>query len=518
MIKIFGKIFDELFSSGEDNKPVFLASSSDMGKMDADCVKTQNISFAELMEKAAQSAFDCITLNCKDINKIVILCGNGNNGGDGYILGRLFSEAGFNVCVIKILNAGDLSDEKLQEILSGSDIIIDAVFGTGFKGQLMGEALRVIKFANHAQSKKIALDVPSGVDCDTGTAAQNSFKADLTVTFEFIKRGMVSYPAAGFTGDVEVVSIGFGKETRDIILDNSEKSILLTYDYVKKMFDYCILDKRKSRNTNKGDFGKLLAICGSKNMTGAAYFASMGALRTGVGLLYLSSEEKALDILQTKLNEPVFMPIDFYNFESIIKSLNNVGANALLIGPGLGVENSSKIIDMLNDTCDINIKTIIFDADGINALCGNINILYELKAEKILTPHPGEMARLCKAAGFIGIDSPADVQENRITAASDFARKYNCTLVLKGANTVIAGKNGGIYINPTGNPGMSKGGSGDILAGMIASYCAQGADPITSACIAVYFHSLAGDIASRKYSETGMLPSDMLNIIAEIQK
>ena len=297
-----------------------------------------------------------------------------------------------------------------------------------------------------------------------------------------------------------------------------EKSILLSHDYIMKLFDDRVNYKRKKRDTNKGDFGKLVAVCGSKNMTGAAYFASMGALRTGVGLLYLASEEKAVDILQTKLNEPVFMPLNFDNPESIIKSINNINANALLIGPGLGIENSKKIIDIINEICGVNIKTIIFDADGINALCGNINILNGLKAEKILTPHPGEMARLCKAAKFDGINSPADVQENRITAAFDFARKYNCTLVLKGANTVTACKNGGVYINPTGNPGMSKGGSGDILAGMTASYCAQGADPESSACIAVYFHGLAGDIAAQRYSEAGMIPSDMLNIIAEIQK
>ena len=496
MIKLFNKT----------NEPVFLADSSDMKKMDEDCVRRQEISFDELMQRAAKSVFDCV-IRLGSINKAAILCGKGNNGGDGYILGSLLSGIGVDVCVIDM--SGGLSDEKLQEILSGSDIIIDAVFGTGFRGELSGEALRVIKAANQTECKKISIDVPSGVDCDNGAADINSFRADLTVTFEFIKRGLVSYPAAEFTGDIEIVSIGFGKETRDIIFDNHRESILLSHDYIKSLVN--VNDKRKSRNTNKGDFGKLLAVCGSRNMTGAAYFAAMGALRTGVGLLYLASEEKALDILQTKLNEPVFVP-----FADIAESLDNY--NAVLIGPGLGIENSKKIIDIIAGARIARPpQTIIFDADGINALCGNINILNEIKSEKILTPHPGEMARLCQV-------SIEEVQNNRITAASDFARKYNCTLVLKGANTVIAGKNGGIYINPTGNPGMSKGGSGDILAGMTASYCAQcspckqGADPVSSACIAVYLHGLAGDIAARRYSGAGMLPSDMLNIIAEIQR
>jgi NAD(P)H-hydrate epimerase len=530
------------------SETICLAGSADMKKMDADCVKRQSISFADLMERAAAAVFDCIARRglTGGRNRITILCGPGNNGGDGHILGRLFTETGYDVRIInisKISNISEefLSDTELQKILAGSDIIIDAVFGTGFRGELTGEALRVIKCANEicrggnlppADSRRaplrISVDVPSGVNCDDGTADENSFEADLTITFEFIKTGLVSYPGAGFAGEIETVSIGFTKETRDIIFENPRKSILLTRDYAKiSRTDLLTRDcakfsrttaGRPYRNTNKGDFGKLLAICGSKNMTGAAYFAAMGALRTGVGLLYLASEEKALDILQTKLNEPIFVPLDFDRPAALRHPSKEGNFDAVLVGPGLGIENSRKII-----SCLPRASSIIFDADGINALCGNINILHELsesQTDVMLTPHPGEMARLCRAAGtgFESVNSPADVQKNRVNIASDFARRYNCTLVLKGANTVIAGRCGDIYINPTGNPGMSKGGAGDILAGMAASYCAQGIDPVKSACIAVYLHGLAGDIAARRYSETGMMPSDMPDIIGELQK
>ncbi|MCL2095432.1 MAG: NAD(P)H-hydrate dehydratase [Oscillospiraceae bacterium] len=304
----------------------------------------------------------------------------------------------------------------------------------------------------------------------------------------------------------------------------SKEPVLLSRDYIRKLFDFD--GRAKERDTNKGDFGKLLAVCGSKNMTGAAFFAAAGALRCGVGLLYLASEEKALDILQTKLNEPIFVPVNFEKPEEIIKIPENIKPSAVLIGPGLGVENSLKftnaLLDLFKQNYNINkiIKSVIFDADGINSLCLNINILETLSSvtEIILTPHPGEMARLCIAAKFDGVNSPDDVQKNRVNIASVFSRRYNCVLVLKGANTVISGKNGDIYINPTGNPGMSKGGSGDILAGMAASYCAQGVDPVISACAAVYLHGLAGDYAARRYSERGMLPSDMLDIIGELQK
>ena len=569
MIKITG-------GSDAPSEPVYLAVSGDMRRMDEDAVKRQKISYSDLMEKAAQSVFDWITAQSlkppemRGISAATILCGAGNNGGDGYVLARLFGESKNNktsVTVlnifgeppkseaalaqydkltgiidknksgnIKILKCSGLSDENLQDILRRSDIIIDAAFGTGFKGGLEGEARRVIKLANgvvtdanRAGITKIAIDVPSGTDCDTGRADINSFKADFTLTFEFIKRGLVSYPAAEYAGVIAVLHIGFTKETKNILINslnsinnpnNQNKSVLLSRDYIKGLFESQVSQAhRRTGNTNKGDFGRLLAVCGSKNMTGAAYFAAMGALRTGVGLLYLASDIKAVPVLQSKLNEPVFVPVDYNMREENIKILSGIPANAVLIGPGLGLENGREIINILSRLINTQNppKTIIFDADGINALCGNINILREVKAEKILTPHPGEMARLCKAAGF-EINSPAGVQSDRIHLAVDFAEKYNCVLVLKGAGTVIAVQNGDVYINNTGNPGMSKGGSGDILAGMIASYCAQGTEVAEAACLAVYFHGLAGDIAAERYSETGMLPSDMLNIIAEIQK
>ena len=571
MMKFYKKI---KINNINEYEPVYIANSDDMRKMDEHAVKILNISFTELMEIAAKSAFACISeyinFNKSDFQNmsIVILCGTGNNGGDGYVLGKLFADSEYseksvtsiavlnisdkpprseaalfhynrlnslkglkNSNDIKILSCIELSDENLQEIFFGSDIIIDAVFGTGFKGALEGEALRVIKFANDAHNHKanknklrIAVDVPSGVDCDSGKASAYSFEADMTLTFEFIKRGLVSYPGAEYAGEVVVVPIGFTQQTREII---NKHSILLSPDYIKNIFDNR-RNKRKFKNTNKGDFGKLLAICGSENMTGAAYLSAMGALRTGVGLLYLASDRKIMPVLQSKLNEPVFIPLDYNynncydnNAEQIINILSEDAFDSVLIGPGLGLENGEKIISSLKKINYSNhnhrAKTIIFDADGINALCGNINILHEVKVEKILTPHPGEMLRLCRAAGF-DIKSVSDVQEDRMNISAAFAEKYNCILVLKGAGTVIAAPNGDIYINSTGNPGMSKGGSGDILAGMIASYCAQGIKPTDSACLAVYFHGMAGDIAAERYSETGMIPSDMLNILAEIQK
>ena len=512
---------DIIFGENTNREPaVYLCDSQLMRRMDEDTVRRKNITFSQLMQSAAASLHKYITetndINdtngLNKINDVVVICGKGNNGGDGRILALLLSDNGIKVTVIEtseVLTADDLSDEILQKIFSQSDIIIDAVFGTGFTGELPSNVSRILKFANSVdiKAKRIAIDIPSGVDANDGTADINAFRADETLTFEFIKRGLVSYPGVEYAGKIVVLPIGFPDVTRELAKENA-KSILLSWEYIKRLLP----ERRK--NTNKGDFGRLLAVCGSKNMTGAAFLSAMGALRTGVGLLYLASPVNIIPVLQAKLNEPVFVPLDFSNSEAYINdTLAELNKNinmydAVLFGCGIGRGAESYM--MLDEVIKNHNKTIIFDADGINTLCGNIDILNEINAHKILTPHPGEMARLCN----ITVEA---VQNNRINIASDFAKKYNCTLVLKGALTVIADSNGDIYINPTGNPGMARGGSGDILAGMIASYAAQGIKAADAACLGVYLHGLAGDIAKRRLSELGMLPSDLLDILPEIQ-
>ena len=492
------------------NDIIYLCDSQTMRLMDEDTVRQKNITFEQLMQDAANALFKYI-LSSNDMNavkNIAILCGTGNNGGDGRILSRLLSDTGISVSVIESSQFADMGDEKLQEIFSQSDIIIDAVFGTGFRGELPCGVSRIFKMAHNKNinAKRIAVDIPSGVNANDGRVDRNAFMADETLTFEFIKRGLVSYPGAEFAGKIVVLPIGFPEKTRDMAKHSDNRAILLSRDYIRNIFP------KRNKNTNKGDFGRLLAICGSRNMTGAAFLSSMGALRTGVGLLYLAAPDCIIPVLQTKLNEPVFIPLDFS--EAAIKSTLDMLSrdiniyDAVLFGCGSG--RGGEVYAMLDKAVKNYNKIIIFDADGINALCGNINILNEISAQKILTPHPGEMARLCNV-------TPKDIQQDRVNIASDFAKKYNCTLVLKGALTVIASGEGDIYINPTGNPGMAKGGSGDILAGMIASYAAQGISAADAACLGVYLHGLAGDIAKDRLSELGMLPSDLLDILPEVQ-
>lgn len=505
-------VFDKKIKSGEKIY-LYLCDSQTMRKMDEDCIAQKDIAFGQLMEDAADALFDYIAASHANLSGMTatVLCGKGNNGGDGRILCRRMLEAAANAFVIDItgdLSENDLSDEKLQEIFSKSDIIIDAVFGTGFRGKLPVHVSRIFRIANGANitAKRIAVDVPSGVNANDGTADTDAFMADETLTFEFIKRGLVSYPGAEYAGKIAVLSIGFPEDTRKLAEHSADKAILLSEEFIKNIFP------RRKKNTNKGDFGKLLAICGSENMTGAAYLSAMGALRTGVGLLYLAAPEKIIPVLQTKLNEPVFMPLRFVESEkaATVKMLGeNINLyDAVLFGCGVG--RGTEVFEILDGAVKNHAKTIIFDADGINALCGNIDILSAINAEKILTPHPGEMARLC------GV-TPRDIQSDRINIAVDFAKKYKCTLVLKGALTVIAESCGDIYINPTGNPGMAKGGSGDVLTGMIASYAAQGISAAYAACLGVYLHGLAGDIAKSRTSESGMLPSDLTDILPEIQ-
>ena len=266
-----------------------------------------------------------------------------------------------------------------------------------------------------------------------------------------------------------------------------------------------VLPKR-SVNTNKGDFGRLLMYCGSRDMTGAAVLSALGALRSGCGLVNIARDRATLDILKTRLTEPVFSPVSEENKTEEVLMLSQK-ASAILIGCGLGRDESDR--DVLYSLIKNAHCSLIIDADGINLLCENKHILREAKKIPVLTPHPLEFARL------IG-KSVEEVQNNRLAFAKQFAKDCNCIVLLKGASTVIASADGKVAINTTGNPGLSKGGSGDVLAGIIASFTAQGISPFDSAVAGAYLHGKAADILKGEISEYGLLPSDLPLAVAKL--
>ena len=466
-----------------------------------------NIPAYDLMKNAAQAILTEIkNRSCLFENKkVIILCGKGNNGGDGYAVGKLMLEENLHAVCANVFSAEPSSEEarrfkseyealggkvivgegEIKSSLKDCSVCLDCIFGTGFSGDILRESVvgRIIDFANGAEVLRIAADAPSGVDSLDGCVAESTFKADVTVSLSRAKPGLYSYPAIGFCGEVKVCDINIPNEVYERFPHTCEVG---GDEYVPSVIP------RRCVNANKGTFGRLLSVVGSRNMTGAASLSAQGALRSGVGLLNIASEQSVLKVLKTKLDEPIYTDID--SVDGVLPK-----ATALLVGCGLG---RSKVSDERVYSLISEYKgQIILDADGINAVADNINVLKKTAMPPILTPHPLEFARL---SGM----TVSEVNADRIGSARRFAEKYGCIVALKGAATVVTDGQF-IYVNNTGNSGLSKGGSGDVLAGVIASLAAQGVSAINAAIIGVYVHGLAADRLVGKYSEYGLLPSDL---------
>ena len=485
------------------------------------------IGMDKLMENAGAktAAHASKLISKKKIKEVCILCGSGNNGGDGLVIARLLSVM-CNVTVIltsgqprTVLardNFGRLPSSvqvlgfishyyECVGIVRDAGMIIDAVYGIGFHGALRHEISDLITFCNeNKRAVKIAVDIPSGIEANTGRVNNGCFAADLTVTFTSLKPLHILYPSCDLCGEIIVEDVGVPER----ILKSSPFLMMSTDEYLRT---HPLPEKKRS--AHKGTNGTLLSICGSYGMAGAAAISSEAALRSGIGLLKAAVPKSIYPILASKLSEPVYIPlaesedgiIDIDEYGKLI-SLINEDCDAALIGCGLGQNNNIKsLVAMLVDGAK---KPLVIDADGINAMTTNINVLTRSEAPKILTPHPGEMARL------LGTDIKT-VQSDRYNIAKRFSATYGVTLILKGANTLVATPQGRVYVNLTGNNGMGKGGSGDMLAGMAAAFLANGADCETAAVAAVYYHGLAGDRCAKEFSRRAMLPSDM---IAELKK
>lgn len=466
-----------------------LALAKHIGAMDALAFDKLNLAMPDLVAMAAEAFVSVLRGDeiMRDVKNILVICGRGNNGKDGLRIAQILSDD-YDVTVVR----PDIQD---ADSLSKYDLVIDALFGVGFRGAFDPELSAFMKEINSLSCRRVAVDIPSGAECDTAAVCSNCFCADLTITFEFLKPACVSYPAVEYCGRVICVSIGFDEEIRGVV--NGDSFAPLYVDFVGV--------KPREKNTHKGSYGTLLAVCGSEFMTGAAFFAAMGALRSGVGLLYLAAPRSVLPVLQAKLNEPVFMPLDLFH-----EKLARTRFNAVLFGCGCGTNPQHKELlrYFLQNYCRRSpdeFIPLILDADGINLLAENIYLLKAMH-NVILTPHPAEFARI---SGL----TVAQIQADRINAAKEFAAEYGCVVVLKGAKTVIASPDGRVAVNSSGNPGMAKGGSGDILAGIVASLCAQRWDIFDAAVAAVYIHGAAGDLCAAELSEAGMLPSDILDKI-----
>jgi NAD(P)H-hydrate epimerase len=507
-----------------------IISCDEMREMDRRAI-SRGTPGIELMERAGTGLVSLLAKEVPEIasKRFIVFVGSGNNGGDGLVVARKLKELGARVKValladeeemkedtktnlnrartaeIETISLKELSTERIKGEIFASDIIIDAILGTGFSGIIGGIIKDTIEAINSAKKFVVACDIPSGVNGDTGEVGGTCVASDLTVTFAYPKRGLFLYPGYRFSGKIEVVDIGI----EEVI---SSRWNMITSSEIRE-----ILPKRR-KDAHKKDFGHILILAGSLGMTGAATLTCQGALRIGAGLVTLGIPESLNPIMEVKVTEAMTLPLP----ETEEKSLSSKGIDEILnfierrkvdvivIGPGLSTNrDTGKLVKMIINRVDL---PCILDADGINLLDGEAN-LAKAKAEIIMTPHPGELGRL------LG-EKAEEVQRERTRYASQFSRENNLICILKGYQTVIA-KGEDIFINPLGNPGMATGGSGDVLSGMIGGLVAQlrlmeteKKDSLLSAAIAgVYLHSLAGDLAKREKGEMGLIASDIVEKI-----
>ena len=484
--------------------------------------KVENLCFerysteAELMLKAgtacAESMFSRYGEEMKN-ESVSVLCGAGKNAGDGFVIARLLYAWGVDVKIVLCKGEPEIAEPVMyfmQAVRSGVPVedfcadslncgfVVDCMFGIGFHGDAREPFDKIFELVNKSGATVISVDTPSGTDSESGAACKNCIKADYTIAISTLKFAHVLPPANAFCGEVETVNIGI---TEDCYED--EYITTITPEYVSSIF------AKRDKNSNKGTFGHQLNICGSYSMFGAAVISAESALRSGVGLLKLVIPESAYPLAASHLTQPIFKPVaqtlDGTFSADITYSLKSEfdWASAILFGCGVGDNDDTRII------CDYVLKNakcpVVIDADGINCLSRCINIIKDIKAPAVLTPHPGEMARLVSK-------TVAEIQNDRINIAKGFAKENNIVLVLKGANTIVTdGKS--VFVNVTGNPGMAMGGTGDMLSGIIASFIAQGASPLDAAAAGVYLHGLCGDEAAKRVSQRGMTVSDMTELL-----
>lgn len=493
----------------------YIVSGKEMAEIDSYATNVIGLSQMALMERAALTTFRFIRSRFLNPIKVIVAVAGGNNGGDGIALARMLSQFGDEVEVYFIDENSRQSEgfkqqyeiaKKLQirfidELVeTGYDVVVDALFGVGLGRAIIGRHEETIRMLNDFKGFKLAIDIPSGVDAYTGFVRGVAFKADATVTFGLMKLGLMRGNGTEYSGEVHVADIGIPKQA---VLHVSPQ--IYTYD----LSDINHLLPSRRSDTHKGSYGRVGIIGGSKNMAGAVLFSAEAAYRMGCGLVKICTDEANREIVQTKLPEAI---LDTYNTNdktSIEKSMWSVmeWADVLVVGPGLGqTEAATRIVKQILRYYD---KTIILDADGLNILSKNMELLNEIRAKVVITPHLLEMSRLC------GLTT-SEIKEHMMEVAQSFAREHKVTVVLKDSRTIVSDGSAQAYLNCTGNNGMATAGSGDVLSGMIVGLVAQAMDPFEAAKLSVYLHGLAGEQASKNVGCYSMMAGDIVRSITKI--
>lgn len=524
-----------------------VVTAEEMRKIDRKTIEEYRIPGSVLMERAGsavaskikevfgkskkQSALGGAKRKGNSHPGVIVIAGGGNNGGDGLVVARKLHNEGWAVKVFLTSEPEYLKGDALLQyktaVKSGVKIypinafltshfslstshfvIVDAVLGTGLSKNVIGVLSKVISLINKLDVPVISVDIPSGISSDNGQIMGEAVRADYTVTFGLPKRGHFLYPGAEYTGKLFIEDIGFPKELL--------RSETLNVELLEKNEVSNLIPKRQ-KYSHKGNYGHVLVVAGSRGKTGAALMAAKACLRSGAGLVTIGIPASLIDIFQSCVIEEMTLSLPDKGDGTLSEKASNMildflneKADILAIGPGIGVSSDTqKLIKILikNST-----KPLVIDADGINALEGTKNILKEAKIPIILTPHPGEMARLLVPLSSLS-ELRNKIEQDRINTALSFTKETGTYLVLKGVPTIIAGPDGRAFINPTGNPGMATAGTGDVLTGMISGFLGQGLNPLEASILGVYMHGLAGDIAADEKGEYSLIATDIIDKI-----
>lgn len=499
-------------------------TASQMQDVDRRTIDDIGIPGVVLMENAGRGvAEEIIRRYPSPGRRALIVAGKGNNGGDGYVIARHLLNRSWQVLTLVLADKRDIKgdaalnltalekcggeitfvpdDKALATGLAAAGeftVLIDALFGTGLTKPVTGVYLKAIHWFNEQILPVVAVDIPSGVNASTGQVLGTAVRASLTVTFAFAKVGLVSYPGAGMVGELVTVDIGIPEKIVSQVVadcklvDSVEASPLLPVRY---------------QDGHKGSFGHLLVVAGSIGKCGAAVMAAESGLRGGAGLVTLACPQCVQPVIASRLTEVMTAPVADSDGVICPQSLDALlslaaGKQALVIGPGLGVsaETGAVIRCLIQETA---LPTVV-DADGLTALSGYTEIFKQLSDRPIvLTPHPGEMARMTAK-------SVDEIQANRVAVARDFAICHHVVLVLKGARTLIAAPDGMVHVNSTGHAGLASGGMGDVLTGLIGSLLAQGLSAMNAATLGVFLHGLAADRLMDSLGNAGLLATDVM--------
>ena len=491
---------------------IYLPTGEQMRRADLYTIEEIGVPSMVLMERAALEVVRCMEEEQLNFRKVLVICGSGNNGGDGYAIARLLHLKGHDVTIFFAGNSQKRSEENAQQAKIAAhyeipvitnlgteeySVIIDALFGTGLKREVTGHYREVLCSVNQMAGKKVAVDLPSGIHDTTGARMGIAFCADLTVAIAFPKRGLFLQEGNVCAGKILTGDIGISSETF------SEGTV--TFGYEKQ--DLFLGFPKRKKNSHKGSYGKVLMIAGSKGMSGAAYLSAKAAYAVGAGLVQIYTHEENRVILQQLLPEAIITTYDTFDSEQLEKLIQW----ADLIGIGCGLGKSDTAERVMQYTLKRALVPCVVDADGINILSKHMEWIEETNALIVLTPHMKEMSRMLQC-------SVKELIEQRMEKLHAFVERYKVVCVLKDARTLVAKEHQNTYLNLSGNAAMAKSGSGDVLAGVIVGILAQQCEPYTSACLGVFLHGLAGDMARDKKGAYSVLASDLVAEISSVLK